>query len=391
MSLAYEPPFILSLDIGSSSVRAVLFDSRGQAVEGKWSVRAIAFDTSPDGSSSVPIERILEKLFACIDETLVLGAEEAENLAGVAMCTFVANFLGVDAEGQPLTPVTTYADVSSREEAGQLHRDLDHEYFRQRTGCYFHPSYWPSRFIRLQQQQPELFGRVDKWLTIGEFLELLLFGQQSVSLSVASWSGLLNRHTLSWDSELIDQLPIRGGQLSSLTDVNEPRRGLKVYFARRWPALKDVPWFPAIGDGVAANIGTGCSAPDNVALTLGTSGAMRTVSTIPIDTLPDGLWCYRVDAKRALPGSAISEGGCVHAWLRRTLQLENVSLDLGELAALEPDGHGLTVLPFWAGRTRAWLDRQKGRRDLRHAPWNKLGGVVARGAGGGCLQVGHHL
>lgn len=354
----YEPPFILSLDIGSSSVRAVLFDSRGRAVQGKWGVRSIAFDTGADGSSSIRAGLVLEKLFECIDQALVLAAAEAAHLAGVAVCTFVANILGVDAQGRPLTPVTTYADVSSRTEADQLRRKLDHEYFRQRTGCYFHPSYLPSRFIRMQRKQPELFYSVAKWITIGEYLEHTLFGQQAVSVSVASWSGLLNRHTLGWDSELLELLPIRGGQLSALTDGTEPRLGLKIAYTQRWPALRDVPWFPAIGDGAAANIGSGCIGPDSVALTLGTSGALRSVSAGVIETLPDGLWCYRVDAGRSLPGSAVSEGGCVHAWMRRTLQLENVDLEPDALETLEPDGHGLTILPFWAGeRGPGWSGR----------------------------------
>ncbi len=358
MGRIYEPPFILALDVGSSSVRAMLFDSQGRGVDGKWSVRAIAFDTGVDGSSSIRAELILEKLFDCIDEVLVKSAAEAADLAGVAVCTFVSNILGVDAQGRPLTPVTTYADVSSRPEADELRRDLDHEYFRQRTGCYFHPSYLPSRFIRMQRRQPELFDCVAKWITIGEYLELTLFGRKAVSVSVASWSGLLNRHTLGWDSELLELLPVRRDQLASLTDINEPRRGLRSIYARRWPGLKDVPWFPALGDGAAANVGSGCTSPDRVSLTLGTSGALRIVYNKPIETLPSGLWCYRVDAQRSLPGSAVSEGGCVHAWLRRTLQLESVSLDLEELEALEPDTHGLTILPFWAGeRGPGWSGR----------------------------------
>ena len=391
MGRTYEPPFILSLDVGSSSVRAMLYDSRGQVVQGKWGVRALAFDTGADGSSTIRAELILEKLFECIDETLVLGAVEAANLAGVALCTFVSNILGVDVQGRPVTPVTTYADVSSRQEADELRRDLDHEYFRQRTGCYFHPSYLPSRFIRMQRRQPELFNSVAQWITVGEYLELTLFGQKAVSVSVASWSGLLNRHTLGWDSELLEVLPIRNDQLSSLTDRNEPRQGLRSEYAVRWPALQAVPWFPALGDGAAANIGSGCTSPDNVALTLGTSGALRIVYNKPIETLPPGLWCYRVDAQRSLPGSAISEGGCVHDWMRRTLHLESISMDLEELEALEPDAHGLTVLPFWAGeRGPGWSGRNGAVLYGLHLGTTP-GGDSACGAGGGCLQARHYL
>jgi gluconokinase len=72
--------------------------------------------------------------------------------------------------------------------------------------------------------------------------------------------------------------------------------------------------------------------------------------------IPPRLWCYRVDRKRVVVGGALSNGGNLLEWLRSTLQVPN---DLGELEraveALEPDGHGLTFLPFLAGeRSTGW-------------------------------------
>ena len=79
---------------------------------------------------------------------------------------------------------------------------------------------------------------------------------------------------------------------------------------------------------------------------------MVTDPTIP---LPDGLWCYRVDGRRLLPGGALTEGGGVFAWLRQTLRLgDPIELEAA-LAGSEPDAHGLTVLPFFAGeRSPGW-------------------------------------
>ena len=71
--------------------------------------------------------------------------------------------------------------------------------------------------------------------------------------------------------------------------------------------------------------------------------------------MPAGLWCYRVDRRRALLGGATSEGGNVYAWMRDTLRLGEPEAIERELAELPPDGHGLTVLPFLAGeRSPGW-------------------------------------
>jgi gluconokinase len=161
-----------------------------------------------------------------------------------------------------------------------------------------------------------------------------------------------------------------------VADTSEPLSGLTHDFAARWPALRDVPWFPGIGDGAAANIGSGCTGSDRIALTVGTTGAMRVVidtqgdketkrqgdkragavnrSLSPAE-VPAGLWCYRVDRRRALLGGATSEGGNVYGWMSDTLKLGAPEAIERALAQLPPDGHGLTVLPFLAGeRSPGW-------------------------------------
>ncbi len=93
-----------------------------------------------------------------------------------------------------------------------------------------------------------------------------------------------------------------------------------------------------------------------MALALGTSGALRITTTREIETIPQGLWVYRVDRKRSLLGGALSEGGSIWAWMHDTLQLSDDAETLErELKAFAPNAHGLTVLPFLAGeRSPGW-------------------------------------
>jgi gluconokinase len=181
-----------------------------------------------------------------------------------------------------MTPLTTYADTRAAGEVARLKSDFGETEAHDRTGCRFHPSYLPARFRWLARAQPDLFSRVSRWVSFGEYLELKLFGETGVTYSVASWTGLLNRFRLIWDSHLLAGLPVKENQLSPLTDVNRPRCGLRNEFAGRWPALAQIPWFPAVGDGAAANVSgippAGCS-------TMGTTrpagGSVRCSGTPP--------------------------------------------------------------------------------------------------------------
>src|SRR6185436_17883458 len=126
--------------------------------------------------------------------------------------------------------------------------------------------------------------------------------------------------------------------------------------AGRWPALARTPWFPALGDGACSNVGAGCTGPVRAALLVGNSGALRVVVPDRPMAPPAGLWCYRVDRRRRVLGGSLSNGGSVYAWLRETLALGDPDRIEAEVAALPPDGHGLTLLPFLAGeRSPGWV------------------------------------
>lgn len=96
---------------------------------------------------------------------------------------------------------------------------------------------------------------------------------------------------------------------------------------------------------------------------IGTSGAMRVAfAGEPPEPLAASLWSYRICDRRVVVGGALSDGGGLLQW---SLNALNVTTDASslqdEIAALEPDSHGLTVLPFWSGeRSPGWSPDARG-------------------------------
>lgn len=333
----------------------MLFDRLAQPVEGALAQVSTEMRTTSDGAAEFDPDVLFDSVVTAIDQLLSQVGSLAFEIGGVGIDTFVTNMMGLDGSGQPITPLYTYADRRSAPDAEALREAFDLSEVHDRTGCRIHSAYLPARFRWLARTDPSLLKSVAHWLSIGEYLVSKFFGERVVSYSVASWTGLLNRHTLTWDEEWLGQLPFNEEQLSPLVDIDQPQRGLKPMWAERWPQLKDVPWFPAAGDGAAANVGSGCTKPDRLALTVGTTGAMRVLVDKKVDTVPDGLWLYRLNRRYGLLGGATTEGGNVYAWLNKTLKLPKNSE--AELTQMPPGGHGLTVLPFLAGeRAPGWHD-----------------------------------
>ena len=349
---------ILSVDVGSSSVRAELYDGSGTGLEETETKLDYDFEYTADGGATTDADGLIGLVARAIDGALS-GVKDAE-IAGVAMSTFWHSVLGLDREGDPTTPILTWADRRAAAAARELRGALDEAAVHRRTGCVLHSSYWPAKLLWLSETLPEAFENTEHWVSPGDFIHARFFGgDHTVGTSMASANGLFDQNQRRWDREVIDALPADEAQLPTISD--EPRRGLAGEWAERWPALREVPWFPAAGDGACSNVGSGCTRSDRLALMVGTSGAMRVLWKANSVEIPDGPWCYRADAERFVMGGALSDGGNLIEWLRNTLRLPEPDEAEEILSRMEPDSHGLTFLPLLAGeRGPGWADLANG-------------------------------
>jgi gluconokinase len=195
-------------------------------------------------------------------------------------------------------------------------------------------------------------------MDIGTFMYWRWFGDADLPMSyaMASWMGILDRHKLEYDAEVLDSIGVLRSAFQPLACYQHRMCGLMGEFASRWPSFRDVPFLLNMGDGACANIGSGCVGAGKMALTVGTSGAIRTLLDGDPETIPQGLWAYKVGTKRALLGASFTDGGNVFAWCTDTLRLPEGNGIESALAASTPDGHGLTVLPFFSGeRSPGWV------------------------------------
>ncbi len=352
---------ILTLDVGTSSLRAMLFaadgDALGRAVLDAETQIKYSVHTTPDGGVELDPTALFASTLEAIDGALGKVAP-GDKVVAVAMDTLWHSTCGIDEDGQPLTPLYLYSDTRAADAAARLRTRLDARAVHERTGCALHPSYLPAKLLWLKESRGDRYQRAALWLSFGEYLYLRLFGHTLCSYSMASGTGLLDVHRLTWDPEVLGAVGLDVGKLAPLGDRDTRFGPVAGAWAARWPALKDAPWFPALGDGACSNIGSGCATPARINLTVGTTGALRVVAATPDAVAPAGLFFYRVDKGRPLIGGATSEGGNLFAWMRDTMQFDPVPKLDAELSALEPDSHGLTVLPFIAGeRAPGWVDK----------------------------------
>ena len=339
-------------------MRAELYNGSGSPVEGADAKQEYEFEYTPDGGATKDADELLDLVVRAIDGALSRAGDAA--ISGVAMSTFWHSVLGLDRDGHPTTPILTWADRRAADAARELRGNLDEAASHRRTGCVLHSSYWPAKLLWLSHTTPDTLDKTEHWVSPADYFYSRFFeGPFTTGTSMASATGLFDQNRMCWDTETLDVLPVEEAQLSTISD--EPRRGLAREWAKRWPVLRETPWFPAFGDGACSNVGSGCTGSDRLALMVGTSGAMRVLWKAESVEIPDGPWCYRADAERFVMGGALSDGGNLIEWLRNTLRLPDPGKSEELLAGMEPDAHGLTFLPLLAGeRGPGWADLANG-------------------------------
>jgi gluconokinase len=353
---------ILALDLGTSSTRTALFDPSGRRLPGTTAQQSYPLSTTTDGGAELDPGVLLRAVIQCLEQTMHAHRMEptlrGQPIVAIGVSCFWHSVVGCDSKGVSLTNIYTWADSRCRDEAAKLRERFDERKTHARTGCMLRASFWPAKLRWLERTHHRKFAAVKQWLSPAEWLQATLAGEAHCAIGMATGTGLFNPAKLAWDADLLKYCEVDEAHLGRVSDEPTPVGGR---LAAQFPELKDVPWYPGIGDGAASNLGSGATRPGLAAINVGTSAALRVMRDSGPVHAPFGLFCYRVDAKRFLIGGAVSNAGNLRSWCVRELKLAADTELETELAKRPGPDHGLVVLPFWtAERAPTWNEDATG-------------------------------
>lgn len=212
----------------------------------------------------------------------------------------------------------------------------------------------------MREEAQDLFKKASKFISIKEYIISQLFGGYTVDVSVASATGLYDIKQMKWSIEALDTAGIRSEQLGEVAPVTTILRGLKSEYANACGLSQDTPWVIGASDGALANIGVGATSAGQTAVTIGTSGAIRSFVNSPkLD--PEGrTFCYAFSEDRWLIGGPTNNGGIALQWFLDQFGIEHGQDTLLEgkdaidslinmASSISPGAEGLLFLPYLSG------------------------------------------
>ena len=338
---------LIAVDIGTTNVKAVSIGAEG-AVLATADRENCTLHPAPACQEQNP-EQVFQLVIDVLAEVWAVS-KEIETLQGVIFSSAMHGLLAINASGNPLTNIILWSDTRADEIAVPLRHSEQGMLLYRQTGVPIHAMNPLCKLAWLRQNQPEIFKKTHWFADVKSYIWYRLTGERVSDISVASANGWLNLENYKRDETAIQLAGVAAEQLPEPVLPTHTAFLLPEIAARyHIPAI--APYIIGASDGALANLGSGATASGQVAVTIGTSAAIRTVSTRSILDERMRTFCYRLDAQRFIVGGASNNGTNALEWLRQSVFRSTLSAALfAEQANEAPAGSdGLLFLPYLLG------------------------------------------
>ncbi|WP_183566545.1 gluconokinase [Mucilaginibacter sp. SP1R1] len=355
-------PYIVGIDIGTGSTKAVALTLTGQAlgvVQRHYPINS----PEPGYSEQDPL-LIWDAFVRCLKDIV---AQIGYAPGAVSLSSAMHSIIPVDELGLPLSAMITWADSRSEDIAQHLRDSAEGEEIYRTTGTPIHAMTPLCKLIWLRTNKSELFTRTYKFISVKEFIWFKLFRSFQVDYSIASATGLFDILKLEWSTTACVLAGITADKLSQPQNTTYYRHDLDAVTATLLGIPQKTNFIIGASDGCCANLGSHTMGAGIAALTIGTSGAVRITSPNPVYNFGGMTFNYLLNEQTFVCGGAVNNGGIAINWLLKNfLQKEDLTTaDYDELfniiETIAAGSNGLLFLPYLYGeRAPLWDTKTSG-------------------------------
>ncbi|BBH71282.1 gluconate kinase [Actinoplanes sp. OR16] len=356
---------VIGIDTGTTATKGVAAGPRGEI----RALTSVHYPLSVPGPGRAELDP--EQLTAAAIKALVDVAkacrENGDRVIAIGLSAFLHALVPMSADGKPLGPLITWADGRAAEQCERIVAEGRNRALQARTGTPVHPMSPLTKLAWFAENEPGTLRETPRWGGVKELVVAALTdGPFVVDLSVASGTGLYDIHSRQWDPEALQIASVRVEQLAEVVPTTTSLR-LSSEVARATGLPADVPLIVGAADGPLANLGVGATPAGVAAVSLGTSGALRTVVDRPTSDEAGRLFCYALTEDRWVIGGAVNNAGSVVRWAGESFAAgferpgaegedadERDAALLMEAAGVPAGSEGLLCLPYLLGERAPW-------------------------------------
>ncbi|HEV2641071.1 MAG TPA: gluconokinase [Candidatus Elarobacter sp.] len=356
----------MGIDLGTSAVKVLAITTGGREIASGSQFYGLETPQADfvEQDADVVYRATMQVLARVLAEVRMRGSE----VAAIGFSSAMHGVLCVDDAGEPLSHVITWMDRRAHAIADGWRADGTALELYAKTGAPMHPMLPIAKLRWLAENDPELFAKTHRFVGLKELVVFRWTGEWLVDHGIASATGMLDLHARDWDARALELAGVTADRLSKPALPSTALRRFRPAIARELGLTGLTAVVLASADGPLANVGVG-GVHGDVALTLGTSGAVRVLADAPILDKQARTFCYCADDTHYVVGGPTSAAGASLDWIFGLLlyefpKAERFAQAAALAAEIEPGAQGLVVLPFFAGeRAPYWNSALRGAFD----------------------------
>lgn len=373
-----EKSCVLGIDIGTTSVKVVAFASDNSIVsQAQAELELMAVEDT--GAEQDPV-KAYDTLMDVMHRVWLELSAEGYTIGVVGFSAAMHSLMVVSPGNTPLSNVLTWVDGRAHREAEKVWGTEEGRALYRDTGTPIHPMSPMIKLFWMRRHKPDLFQSAAKYVSLKEWIWYQWFRVWEIDESMASATGLLNLSTRQWDDCALQYVGVNSNQFSQVVPTDFVRKGCVDARMQAAGITSDTLFNIGASDGVLANLGVGAVTKGTLALTMGTSIAVRLLSEKPQTHDEIRSFCYILDNERYIIGGPSNSGGIVLDWVYTSLLQSKLSMTDAIEEAGTTDIDGLFCFPYISGeRAPLWDSNARASfvgLDLRHSSLHMLRAAI---------------
>ncbi len=346
---------LLGIDLGTSSIKAVLVDLDGKLLS--TAAREYAFDVPGPGWAEQDPQVWVDAAQAVIRETLRAAPVPAGAVQAVGLSGQMHGLVCLDADARPVRPAVLWPDQRSAAQVERINRQVGLEQLGKWTANRAAAGFMLPSWLWLLENEPETARRTRYLVLPKDALRLALTGSLGVEASDASSTLLFDTAGRGWCLPLLERLGVDPRLLLAPHGSAEVAGGLTEEAARRTGLPADIPVIYGGSDQPMGLLGQGILRPGQLACAISTGGQLVAPLASPVydPLLRCNTFCHVLDGGWYILAATLSAGLALR-WLRDAVFLGLSYQELADLAAGTPSSEGVFFLPHLAGERTPYMD-----------------------------------
>ncbi len=342
--------YYLGLDLGTGSLKTVIFDSKGKAIG--VSEKEYPLYQPHNGWSEQDPEDWYQAAVDTISEVMDMTKVDPAKVKGIGISGQMMGAVMVDKDGEVLRKAILWNDGRTTESCENLRTIVGDDLFMKYSLTPARPGLTAAKIQWVKENEPEIFAKTGKILLPKDYLRYRLTGEYATEVSDASATQLLDVPNRKWAPEIMKLMDITEDMLPKVYESHEVTGSLLPEVAEAAKLTTETVVVGGASDNAAAALGVGIVRPGRALTTIGTSGTVFAYSEKPIVDPHKTVYtfCMPIPGAWHYMGSVNSAGASLRWWrdnfYPEDIEYVQINKDVAESAI---GANRLVYLPYLNG------------------------------------------